>query len=150
MPRDYARFYLCLTSPEHNRNNFSRDELTEILNDRLITSWNTLINTYYKQEWSERHDVEDSNVESTIRIMHERLALTCNIETYSQSRLADWIIHHIGRLRELISSDSTVSLISINRQLHALLNGVGLVLIDLKRTFDQTNRHNGFGKLMLT
>lgn len=149
LPRDYARFYLCLTSPEHNRNNFSRDALTKILNDRLITSWNTLVSAYNTQSWSEHHDVDDSDVENIIRIMNERLALTCNIETYSQSRLADWILHHIGRLQELISSDSKVSLISINRQLHALLNGIGLVLVDLKRTLDETNQYTGSGKLLL-
>lgn len=61
LPRDYARFYLCLTSPEHNRNNFSRDALSQILNERLIAAWNALARAYATQRWELRLNDDEGN-----------------------------------------------------------------------------------------
>lgn len=140
LPRDYARFYLCLTSPEHNRSNFSRGALNQILNERLISSWNSLVQAYNGQHWDPGLDDAAEATDKVIAVMRERLALTCRLETFSQSRLADWILHHIGRLLDLISEGNAVNLASVNRQLKALLEGMGLVMIDLHREIVENNR----------
>jgi methionyl-tRNA synthetase len=139
LPRDYARFYLCLTSPEHNRSNFSRGALNKILNDRLISSWNLLVETYSRQSWETRCHDDTENTNRAIDVMRSRLALTCHIDTFSQSRLTDWILHHIERLQELIADVNDISLKSINRQLQTLIEGMGLVMIDLHRAIAETN-----------
>ncbi|WP_210487808.1 class I tRNA ligase family protein [Pantoea ananatis] len=134
LPRDYARFYLCLTSPEHNRNNFSRAALKQILNERLITSWNLLVSAYKAQDWNARIDDNAENVDVIVETMSSRLHQCCRIETFSQSRLADWILNHITRLQELIAENNGLSLWAVNRQLSVLLDGMGLVMIDLRKS----------------
>ena len=74
--------------------------------------------------------------------MRQRLALTCRLETFSQSRLADWCLHHIGRLYELISEEGDLSLKAINHQLRVLVDGLGLVMIDLRHAIVDTNPPN--------
>ncbi|MCS3769220.1 methionyl-tRNA synthetase [Aeromonas hydrophila] len=131
IPRDYARFYICLTSPEHNRNNFSNEALKKILHERLISPWNALVNAYNTKDWSCITDNESEKTDHLVRVMMERLESTCKINTFSQTRLADWIMHHIDRLDKLICSDNEVTLNSVNRQLQVLLNGMSLIMIDL-------------------
>ena len=70
--------------------------------------------------------------------MYARLELTCHINTFSQSRLADWILHHITRLQELISGEKGISLNAFNRQLQVLVEGMGLIMIDLHREITET------------
>ncbi|MGV7963196.1 class I tRNA ligase family protein [Photorhabdus tasmaniensis] len=149
IPRDYARFYLCLTSPEHNRNNFSRGEFKQILNERLISPWNSLVNAYNAQNWGTRLNDDTGNTERVINTMRDRLELTCSLDTFSQNRLTDWILHHIGRLQNLISEENDTSLGAINRQLHALFDGMGLIMIDLKRTITDKNIVDATEKLTL-
>lgn len=149
LPRDYARFYLCLTSPEHNRNNFSRIALQQILNERLITSWNLLVSAYNAQNWNARVDDNAENVEEIVETMSSRLHQCCRIETFSQSRLADWILNHISRLQELITEDSSLSLWAINRQIVALLNGMGLIMIDLREAIAPAGSPDAFTVLSL-
>ncbi|MGC1026771.1 class I tRNA ligase family protein [Pantoea agglomerans] len=149
LPRDYARFYLCLTSPEHNRNNFSRMALQQILNERLITSWNLLVSAYNAQNWNARVDDNAENVEEIVETMSSRLHQCCRIETFSQSRLADWILNHISRLQELITEDSSLSLWAINRQIVALLNGMGLIMIDLREAIAPAGSPDAFTVLSL-
>nr|WP_309787994.1 class I tRNA ligase family protein [Klebsiella variicola] len=153
LPRDYARFYLCLTSPEHNRSNFSRQALQQILNDRLIASWNTLVSEYNARNWAKYSDDATERTSTTIAAMHSRLELTCRIDTFSQSRLADWILHHITRLQELISGEKDISLNAFNRQLQVLVEGMGLIMIDLHRAITETgitdyNRQWGLPELL--
>jgi methionyl-tRNA synthetase len=131
LPRDYARFYLCLTSPEHSRSNFSRQALRQILNDRLIASWNDLVRSYNARNWDKCQDDAADRTCEAVETMRSRLALACHIDTFSQSRLADWILHHITRLQALISDENDISLNAFNRQLHVLIEGMGLVMIDL-------------------
>lgn len=131
LPRDYARFYLCLTSPEHNRSNFSRQALRQILNDRLITSWNTLVRSYRTRDWDKCQNDAAERTSEAVSGMLNRLDLTCRIDTFSQTRLADWILHHMTRLQEMISDEKDISLNAFNRQLQVLIEGMGLVMIDL-------------------
>ncbi|AGE17331.1 class I tRNA ligase family protein [Serratia marcescens] len=143
LPRDYARFYLCLTSPEHNRNNFSRDALSQILNERLISAWNALARAYATQRWELRQNDDEANTPLLVDTMRQRLALPCRLETFSQSRLADWCLHHIGRLQELVAEESDISLKAINQQLRVLVDGLGLIMIDLHHAIVNANPLNG-------
>lgn len=127
LPRDYARFYLCLTSPEHNRSNFSRLALTEIISDRLIGPWNDLVSAYSERRWDSGHPDED---ECATDRMIQRLDAACRIETFSQSSLADWILQNISRLRDTVRQNTELRLSDINRQLEVLISGMGIVMTD--------------------
>jgi len=81
--------------------------------------------------------------------MASRLTQCWRIETFSQSRLADWILNHISRLQELITEDSSLSLWAINRQIVALLNGMGLIMIDLREAIAPAGSPDAFTVLSL-
>ncbi len=86
------------------------------------------------QDWNARIDDNAENVEVIVETMSSRLHQCCRIETFSQSRLADWILNHITRLQELIAENNGLSLWAVNRQLSVLLDGMGLVMIDLRNS----------------
>lgn len=149
IPRDYARFYLCLTSPEHNRSNFSREGLRQILTERLIAPWNSLVRAYRAQRWNPGAEDDADDTCQRVNTMRERLAQACAIHTFSQSRLADWSLQHIARLQELLSARNNLSRAAVNQQLVALLEGMGLVMTDLWRAFTDENVSGYSGQLAL-
>lgn len=130
-PRDYARFYLCLTSPENNRSNFSLQAMEKILSERLIEPWNALVKAYNAHTWCLTENTDKRNVEKIVKTMRDRLYDCCELKNFSQSRLADWIINHIARLEKIISAGNGQDLYTINSQITVLLEGLSLVMIDL-------------------
>lgn len=127
LPRDYARFYLCLTSPEHNRSNFSLSGLQQIVSERLTGPWNSMVTAYNERTWDTRISLTPDRAAA---VMKERLAVACCIETFSQSALADWILQNISRLEAVVHKESGITLAGINDQLAVLIAGMGIVLTD--------------------
>lgn len=130
LPRDYARFYLCLTSPEHNRSNFSRSSLHQIVFERLIEPWNALVELYDARSWEEQ---ANNSLLHMPDVMKARLAAACRIETFSQSALADWIMQNISRIADIMRTEPSVTITDINEQLNVLITGMGIVLTDFYR-----------------
>ncbi|MEN4533442.1 class I tRNA ligase family protein [Pantoea agglomerans] len=141
IPRDYARFYLCLTSPETSRSNFSRKAMEQILTERLIDPWNALVNAYKAHIWHPADLITRTDVGSAAKTMRDRLYDCCELKNFSQSRLADWILNHIARLEKVMSAGKGQDLYSINSQLMVLLEGLSLVMIDL--VHDISEKVNG-------
>ena len=143
LPRDYARFYLCLTSPENNRSNFSRAAMEKILTERLIEPWNALVKAYSAHAWRQSVGVTGNEAGSEVKTMRERLYDCCELQSFSQSRLADWIISHIARLEKMISAGSGLNPHTVNSQISVLLEGLGIVMIDLVENITEATGHEG-------
>lgn len=143
LPRDFARFYLCLTSPENNRSNFSRAAMEKILTERLIEPWNALVKAYNAHSWRQSEGPTGKELGQEVNNMRERLYDCCELQNFSQSRLADWIINHIARLEKMISAGNGLCLHTVNSQISVLLEGLGIVMIDLVDNIRKTTGNDG-------
>lgn len=138
VPRDYARFYLCLTCPEHNRSNFSRAALNTIIEEQLITPWNSLVEAYANHQWCTLENTQTIRGTVAVEVMRERLLQTYDIRTFSMRRLADWVLGHISRIYSLLlEKNNTIE--SLNAQILALIEGMGLIMIDFNDSFKANN-----------
>jgi methionyl-tRNA synthetase len=143
VPRDIARFYMCLSAPEHARTNFSRATLVKVAGERLIGPWNELAATLAKLT-AEVGDGEPLPVspETPARAaaMIARFSPCYELETFSLSRAADLIVQYTDRLRQhadraqaanLDPEAVKVRLGDLFLQLRALISGAAPILIDL-------------------
>lgn len=103
VPRDLARFYLALTSPEHHRTNFSRAGLHKLTHDRLLSPWAALCARLEPLRASSALPVSDAGRSDGARML-ERFEACYTLETFSLTRLADTISQQLTRLERLASS----------------------------------------------
>jgi methionyl-tRNA synthetase len=143
VPRDIARFYMCLSAPEHARTNFSRAILTKVAEERLVGPWNELAATLAKLT-AELGDNKPLPVSPQARAqaaaMITRFSLCYELESFSLSRAADLIVQYTERLRQhadrALAPGLDRDLLSgrlgdLFLQLRALLSGASPILIDL-------------------
>lgn len=149
LPRDYARFYLCLTSPENSRSNFSRLTMEKILTERLIEPWNALVKAYNAHSWRPAGVNARTDAVHEIKIMRDRLYDCCELKNFSQSQLADWIINHVARLEKMMSAGNGQDLYAVNSQMMVLLEGLSLVMIDLAQDISEKNNGDIHSLLLL-
>ncbi|WP_268799652.1 class I tRNA ligase family protein [Pseudomonas huanghezhanensis] len=136
--RDYARFYLCLTCPEHNRSNFSLAALNTVIERQLIAPWNNLVNAYNNHQWCMVENAELKRDTLAIQVMKDRLQQACDIQTFSMRRLADWVLAHIDRIYSLLLEKHCTTE-SLNAQVLVLVEGMALIMIDFNDSFKAKN-----------
>jgi methionyl-tRNA synthetase len=102
VPRDVARLYLALTSPEHGRTTFSRAGLAKVGEGRLAGPWNRLAGTVGKAYANAARGEAPLPVSALGRhraaAMLARFDACYEMPNYSLSRSADTILVHIDRL----------------------------------------------------
>ena len=144
IPRDLARFYMCLSAPEHARTNFSRATLEKVAGERLVGPWNELATTLAKLTAEVGADSEPLPVspEAPARVtaMIARFSACYELETFALTRAADLIVQYVERLRQ--HADRALSedlgryelrcrLGDLFLQLRALVSSASPILIDL-------------------
>ncbi len=102
VPRDLVRFYLALTSPEHQRTNFSRAALAKVTEHRLVLPWNRLATLLGKAVADFGGTDTALTVSDSARqragVMVQRFRACYEINGFSLPRAADVIVGQIDRL----------------------------------------------------
>ncbi len=110
LPRDVARYYLALTSPESQRTSFSRDAVEPVVARQLVEPWNALADALAAATAALGEDAElvvsPEGRRRAARIA-ERFELCYAVETFSLTRAAMTLSEQLGRLR-LAAEASTV------------------------------------------
>ncbi|MGF1425971.1 class I tRNA ligase family protein [Kitasatospora sp. LaBMicrA B282] len=135
VPRDLARFYLALTSPEFRRSNFSRAELPVVVNRRLVEPWNALAEALAKASAPVAEGtLLDVSAQGRRRAaaLAERLRPHYRLPSYSISAAAEAISAQLGRLRDRadrVAGDLT-ALADLLFEVRTLLAYAAPILID--------------------
>jgi methionyl-tRNA synthetase len=136
VPRDAARFYLAITSPEYGRTNFSRAELATVVTRRLIEPWNALSDALAKASSGHAARTALSYTEQGQRraaTLASRFRLCYELPDFSITRAAQTIAGQLGRLREeavLAESDQS-GLADVLLEVRTLLAWSAPILIDI-------------------
>lgn len=102
VPRDAARFYLALTSPEHRGSNFHRRELATLVTRRLIEPWNALGDALGKAcVGLEPGAVLEVGAQGRRRaaVLAARLRSNYELPRFSIARAAESVVGQLERLR---------------------------------------------------
>ncbi|MFC4160858.1 class I tRNA ligase family protein [Chitinimonas lacunae] len=129
IPRDYARFFVCFTCPENNRSNFSKQSLTKVINERLVTPWNELVAAYHEYANTSDRSIAPLSGDSA-QIMKDRLANCFALETFSLRAAADWVMQNIERIAKNLKERRYSTLQDANAEISALVAGFAPILID--------------------
>ncbi len=150
VPRDLVRFYLALTSPEHQRSNFTRSAPLQVAGARLVEPWNrvaaALDDAVARQGLAGRALPVPPAALQRAGIVVDRFRLCYDVASFSQSRAADAIVSQLGRLERRIEGgalagpDSTTEVAALYHELLTLSACAAPILIDLA---DAVRRESG-------
>jgi len=100
-PRDLARFYLALTAPEYQRTNFTRQELREVTEQRLVEPWNALAEAISLLMAGRAGTTLATSAAGRARaaLVQARLDRCYQLKGYSVARAAETIADQLARLR---------------------------------------------------
>jgi methionyl-tRNA synthetase len=141
VPRDFIRFYLALTCPEHQRTNFSRTALVKVASERLIEPWNRLVwalgEAVSALDLDEQRSPVPEDAVARAAVMVERFRTCYRLSTFSATRAADTIVNQLARLearaqalpRDRRSGERAVA--ALVHELVALTACCAPILIDL-------------------
>lgn len=101
VPRDLVRFYLALTGPEHQRTNFSRADLSTVVDSRLVKPWNvvadTLTRMLYPHSPARPLKVSEPG-RARAAALAGRFRLCYELASFSPARAADTLVVQLARL----------------------------------------------------
>lgn len=147
VPRDLVRFYLALTAPEHQRTNFSRERLTEVITHRLVRPWNALAEALALAVAGCDPTTELPTTAAGTRraaVMVHRFRLCYEPDGFSLTRAAETLLCHLDRLRAMAeprdghrSRAAATQLGDLLLEVRTLLAGAAPILIDVA---DQARR----------
>lgn len=137
VPRDVVRFYLALTSPEHQRTNFSHGALLKVAGERLVRPWNRLAETLTAALNQLARPDQALPVPpiaaARAGLMVERFTTCYELDTFSLNRAADLIVSHLARLeRDAGRIDGDITRVGgLYHELLTLVTCAAPLLIDL-------------------
>lgn len=136
VPRDLVRFYLCLTAPEYQRTNFTRDGLEGAADRQLVEPWNALADALsLAQMGIDPAEALPTTAAGRQRaaVMLERFRACYDLSGFSLARAAETIVAQVDRLR--LSAESAdgrpEGLGDLLVQTRTLLAGAAPILIDV-------------------
>lgn len=137
VPRDLVRFYLALTSPEHQRTNFAHGALVKVAGERLVRPWNLMAEALTAALHRLTRPGQTLPVPpiavARAGLMVDRFATCYELETFSLTRAADLIVSQLARLeRDATALDGDPAQVGgLYHELTALLTCAAPLLIDL-------------------
>lgn len=151
--RDVARFYLCLSAPEHARTTFSRAALMKVGAERLVGPWNELAATLAKLTADAGGAYQTlpvpAETPAQAAAMLDRFSRCYELTTFSLTRAADLIVQNVARLRlraarvaaaELDRDELRTALGDLFLMVRALVAGAAPILPDLAARAVRTGR----------
>ncbi|MGW5049586.1 class I tRNA ligase family protein [Actinokineospora sp. NPDC004072] len=127
VPRDLIRFYLAVTSPEHQRTDFSRAVLERIAISRLVDPWNRVVAK--AAAFAGRTLPVSARSRTAVARMGERFAACYELDAFSLHRAAGAITEQLARLDRLPVTDARAG--DFCHEVDALLRCAAPILIDL-------------------
>lgn len=130
VPRDLVRFYLALTAPEYQRTNFTRQELREVTEDRLVEPWNALAEVISLLMAGRSGTTLPTTPAGRARaeLVLSRLRDCYQLATYSVARAAETLVDQLARLRTM-AEDGPAEPGDLLLEVRALLAGASPILI---------------------
>lgn len=132
-PRDVARFYLALTSPEFQRSSFTRDALHTTAEARLVRPWTELAT---RLQAAVRR-VGDGDLPTTergrrrARVLADRFGACYRLATFSMGRAAGLVADQLDRLARVPEPAGPAELGDLLAEVRALLAGAAPLLVDV-------------------
>ncbi|GGS35359.1 class I tRNA ligase family protein [Actinokineospora fastidiosa] len=127
-PRDLIRFHLAVTSPEHQRTDFSRAVMDRITTSRLVDPWNRVAAKAEAFAGAGPLPVSARSRAAAAR-MGERFAACYELPAFSLHRAAGTLTEHLARLdRRPVSAEDAGDFF---HEAEALLRCAAPILIDL-------------------
>lgn len=150
VPRDLARFYLAITSPEHQRTNFTRSAPLKVGEDRLVGPWNRIVaaldEAVTRLELEGRSLTVPAGALERAGTVVERFRIFYELRDFSPSRAADAIVSQLGRLERRLANGALAGpgaraeVAGICHELLTLVACAAPILIDLA---DEVRRRSG-------
>ncbi|HYQ66098.1 class I tRNA ligase family protein [Actinophytocola sp.] len=128
VPRDLVRFHLALTAPEQARTNFSREALHDTAYRRLGTPWNALADAMSARGLAGTLPVTPAGRRRAAAML-ERFHSGYALPGYSMNRVAETVLTHLARLRDL-AADPTTAHGDLVLEVRTLLAGAAPILVD--------------------
>jgi len=129
VPRDLVRFYLALTSPEHQRTNFDRAALDDVTRRRLVTPWNALADALALATAGAGPVLTTSAAgRRRAAVMARRFGLCYELGDYSLTRAAETIVGQLVRLAAAAASPDRLG--DLLLEVRTLLAYAAPILID--------------------
>jgi methionyl-tRNA synthetase len=130
VPRDLIRFYLCVTSPEYQRTDFTHGALRRVTVSRLTEPWNRVAAAV--DAWLDRGPLPISDAgRRTARRMVERFADGYELRRFSLTAVASTLAEQLARLDTEATAVTAETAGDLCHQVHVFLRCAAPILIDL-------------------
>lgn len=131
VPRDLIRFHLCVTSPEYQRTDFTRDALRRTAGTRLTGPWNRVAEVV--DGWVDRGPLPVSTEARCLAArMADRFADGYELPGFSLTAVASTLAEQLARLDRLAAAAGTAEAAgALCHQVDVFLRCAAPILIDL-------------------
>ena len=128
VPRDLIRFHLAVTSPEHQRSDFSRAAMRKVTSTRLVEPWNRIAAKAEAFTGRGAFAVSARSREAGARIT-ERFAACFELDAFSLHRAATVLAEQLERLDRWAVTDRDAG--DFCHEVEVLLRCAAPILVDL-------------------
>ena len=130
VPRDLIRFHLCVTAPEFQRTDFTREALTRVTGSRLVGPWNRVAESV--DRWADRGPLPVSAAaRRSARLMVDRFTDGYALRRFSLTAVALTLTEQLARLDRSAATATDADAGDLCHQVDVFLRCAAPILIDL-------------------